>query len=170
MNILVMGPQGSGKTTQAELLAKKLGLPHIETGNVYREIAKLDSPVGQKIRAVLERGGLVDDQLTFEIVDRHLADIKGGFVLDGFPRTLTQAKRELFPIDKVFYINLSDEEAVSRLLKRGREDDKSETISKRLELFHERTEPILDYYRQRGKLVDIDGSGTPDEVFKQIII
>ncbi len=170
MNILVMGPQGSGKTTQAELLANKLNFPHIETGNIYREIAKQDSPIGRKIKEVMEKGGLVDDESTFQIVDRHLAEIKGGFVLDGFPRTLTQAQRELFPIDKVFYINLSDEEAINRLLKRGRADDKIETIKNRLKLFHERTQPILNYYRDLGKLVEIDGSGTPDEVFKQIAI
>lgn len=164
MNIVIMGPQGSGKSTQAELLAKKLNLPHIETGNVYRELAKENS----EIRSVLEKGGLVDDKTTFEVVDRHLAKIKGGFVLDGFPRTLTQAQRELIPIDKVVYINLSDEEAIERLLKRGRADDKIETIKERLRLFHERTEPILDYYRSQGKLLEVDGSRTVEEVASQI--
>lgn len=168
MNILVMGPQGSGKSTQAELLAKRLNLPHIETGNVYRELAKEDSELGRKIKGVLEKGGLVDDETTFEVVDKNLAKIKGGFVLDGFPRTLTQAQRELFPIDKVIYINLSDEEAIERLLLRGRADDKIETIKARLKLFHERTEPILDYYRKQEKLLEIDGSKSVEEVSGQI--
>lgn len=166
MNILVMGPQGSGKSTQAELLAQKLNLPHIETGNVYRELAKTDPA----IREVLEKGGLIDDKTTFEVVDRHLAEIKDGFVLDGFPRTLTQAQRELFPVDKVIYIGLSDEEAMKRLLARGREDDKLETIKARLKLFHERTQPILSYYRNQGKLLEIDGAKSVEEVASQIII
>lgn len=170
MNILVMGPQGSGKSTQAELLAQKLGLPHIETGNVYREIAKEDSPLGHKIKDILEKGGLVDDETTFEVVDKNLAKITGGFVLDGFPRTLTQAKKELFPVDRVIYINLSDEEAIKRLLARGREDDKLETIKARLKLFHERTQPILEYYRNQGKLLEIDGSKSVSEVANQIVI
>lgn len=164
MNIVIMGPQGSGKSTQAELLANKLNLPHIETGNVYREQARENS----EIRSVLEKGGLIDDKTTFEVVDRHLAKLKGGFVLDGFPRTLVQAQRELILIDKVVYINLSDKEAIGRLLKRGRSDDKIETIKERLRLFHERTEPILDYYRSQGKLLEVDGSGTIEEVAAQI--
>ncbi len=163
----MMGPQGSGKSTQAELLAQKLKLPHIETGNIYREIAKEDTPLGSKIKTVLEKGGLVDDETTFEVVDRHLADVKTGFVLDGFPRTLIQAQRELFPIDRVIYIRLSDEEAVKRMVKRGRADDKPELIKERLRLFHERTQPILDFYRKQGKLLEVDGSGSVEEVFSQ---
>ncbi len=163
-----MGPQGSGKTTQAELLAQKLNLPHIETGNVYRKIAEENSELGFKIKDILEKGGLVDDETTFEVVDKNLAKIQGGFVLDGFPRTLTQAQRELFPIDKVVYISLSDNEAIKRLLARGRADDKIETITQRLKLFHERTQPILEFYRKQGKLLEIDGSRSPEEVAAQI--
>lgn len=166
MNIIVMGPQGSGKSTQAELLAKKLNLPHIETGNVYRKLAETDP----EIRKVMETGGLIDDKTTFEVVDKNLAQLKGGFVLDGFPRTLVQAQRELFEVDKVIYIRLSDDEAVARLLKRGRDDDEPDIIKERLKLFHERTEPILDYYRKQGKLLEIDGSKPVEEVASQITL
>ncbi len=164
MNIILMGPVGSGKTTQADILSKKLGLPHIQTGEIYRKIATEDSSTGKKIKMILDAGDLIDDENTFEIIDKHLKEITGGFVIDGFPRTLVQAQREVFYVDKVFYIKISDEEALKRLLLRKREDDTPEIIAERLKVYHEETEPILDYYRNQGKLVEIDGSGTIEEV------
>lgn len=164
MNIIIMGPQGSGKSTQGDLLAERLGIPHIQTGEIYRQIAQQDSELGRKVKAVLDVGGLIDDQVTFEVVDKHLAEIKSGFIIDGFPRTLVQAQRELFPVDKVIYIRLTDEEAIKRLLLRKRKDDTPEIIAERLKLYHQQTEPILDYYRKQGKLAEVDGSGTIEEV------
>lgn len=164
-----MGPVGSGKTTQAELLAKELNLPHIQTGEIYRTISQEDSPVGRKIKEILEKGDLIDDQTTFEVVDKHLAQISDGFVIEGLPRTLVQAQRELFEINKVLYIHISDQEAVARLLARGRDDDKPDIISERLKVYHQNTEPILDYYRALGKLMEIDGSGTIEEVHRLIM-
>lgn len=163
-----MGPQGSGKSTQATILAQKLHLPHIETGEIYRHLENTDSPAGRKIKAALDKGGLVDDETTFEIIDQHLSEMKDGFVIDGFPRTLTQAQRDLFPIDAVIFLRLSNEEATKRLLLRGRADDTPELISERLKLYHEQTEPILSYYKERQKLVEINGEKTIEEISKDI--
>lgn len=168
MNIIFMGPQGSGKTTQAEILADKLKLPFIGTGDIYRQVAGLDTELGKRVKAILDKGDLVDDETTFKVVDSHLSEIKSGFILDGFPRTLAQAQRELFPVDKVIYIKLTDDTAVKRLAARGRSDDTPEVIGERLRLYHEETEPILDYYRKQGKLLEVDGSGTIEEVEKLI--
>lgn len=159
-----MGPQGSGKSTQAEILAKNLNLPHIETGKIYRDLKRSDTPIGQKVRAALDRGDLVDDETTFTIIDQHLAEITGGFVLDGFPRTLAQAKRDLFKIDVVFFLRLGNDEATRRLLLRGREDDTRELITERLRHYHEATEPILSYYKDAGILVEVDGEKTISEI------
>lgn len=159
-----MGPVGSGKTTQAEILSKKLGLPHIQTGEIYRKIAQENSPLGQKIKTILDAGDLIDDETTFEVVDKHLKELKSDFVLDGFPRTLVQAQKELFPVSKVVYIKVPDGETRKRLLLRGRSDDTPEIIQERLKVYHQETEPILDLYRLQGKLVEVDGSGTIEEV------
>lgn len=164
MNIILMGPQGSGKSTQARLLCDKLKIPHIETGEIYRRLSLENSPLGKKVKDTLDRGGLIDDQTTLEVIDQHLGKIKTGFILDGFPRTLIQAQRELFPVDRVIFINLSDQEAINRLLLRRRRDDTRELISERLRLYHQQTEPVLEYYRKNGKLIEIDGNGSIEEV------
>lgn len=163
-----MGPQGSGKSTQAAILAEKLGLPHIETGKIYRALENSDSPLGRKIKAVLDHGDLVDDQTTFEIIDQHLSEMKNGFVIDGFPRTLAQASRDLFPIDAVIFLRLGNEEATKRLLLRNREDDTPELIAERLRHYHQETEPILDYYNQKQKLIEINGEKTIEEIAADI--
>lgn len=164
MKIILMGVPGSGKTTQAELLAKDLNLPHIETGAVYRSIANEPTVLGEKVKKILGTGDLIDDETTFQVVDKYINEIKGGFILDGFPRTLVQAQRELFFIDKVFYIKLTDEEATKRLLLRARAGETPEIIQERLTVYHQETEPILNYYRGQKKLMEIDGSGTIEEV------
>jgi adenylate kinase len=169
MNIVIMGPPGSGKTTQGELLAQKLNLPHIETGKIYRLLSEQNSDLGKKVKQILEVGGLIDDQTTFEVVDQHISEMKDGFVLEGFPRTLAQAQRELFLISKVINIALPEQEAIKRLMNRHRKDDVPEVIANRLKLYHERTEPILQYYRASGKLVEIDGLAPVNEVNNAIM-
>lgn len=163
-----MGPQGSGKSTQAEIIAKKLSVPHIETGSLYRELAGSNSEIGRKIKAALEKGSLVDDATTFEVVDQHLSEMKNGFVIDGFPRTLLQAKKNLFPIDAVFFLRLGNTEATKRLLLRHRVDDTPELIAERLRLYHEQTEPILNYYQEAGKLIEINGEKSIEEIASAI--
>lgn len=170
MKILLIGPQGSGKSTQAELLAKYLNLLKISTGDIFREIAKQDSPQGQTIREIQRSGKLVDDATTSRIVSERLKekDVQNGFIMDGYPRNIIQ--KDLFdPVfDKVIYLNVSDQEVIRRLLKRGREDDTPESIQRRLELYKQQTQPLLDYYKQQGLLIEIDGTGSVEEIQDEI--
>ncbi len=162
MKILFIGPQGSGKSTQGKLLAKFLGLPYISTGDIFRAM-------GGKVQQILDQGKLVDDKTTSKIVEEK---IKGeninGFILDGYPRTMEQIKLFDPGFDKVIILTLSDREATKRLLSRGREDDTKELIFARLKAYHEQTDPIIDYYRQKGKLKSVNGTGSIDEIQKRI--
>lgn len=168
-NVVVMGPPGSGKGTQANLLAAKLNIPHVSTGDLYRQIEKQDTEIGRKVKAYLDKGELVDDETTFELVDRHFGEIKGGFILDGYPRTLPQAEREAVRVDVILYLCVDDSVVVDRMLSREREGEDRAKIEKRLQVYHLQTEPVLDYYRKQGKLKEIDGNGTIPEVFALIL-
>lgn len=172
MNLIVLGPQGSGKSTQGQLLAQSLKLPLLDVGSFLREKAREKSDIGRKIKEAVEKGSLVDDFVLTSLLQKELAGTKyrDGVVLDGVPRTLTQAKLfdKIIEIDKVFYLRVPDEVNVERLFRRGREDDTPELIRHRLKLYHENTEPALDYFRQRGILKEIDGTGGIEEVFEKI--
>jgi len=159
MKILFIGPQGSGKSTQGKLLAQFLGLPYISTGDIFRSMQG-------EIKQILEQGRLVDDQTTSKIVEEELKNPKyqNGFIFDGYPRTLEQIRLFDPVFDKVVYLNLSDDESKKRLLARGREDDTDESIAERLKNYHQQTDPILDYYRQKGIFQSIDGMGSIDEI------
>ncbi|TSC87357.1 MAG: adenylate kinase [Microgenomates group bacterium Gr01-1014_7] len=163
MKILLIGPQGSGKSTQGKLLARFLGLPYISTGDIFRQM-------GGKIKEVLDQGRLVDDEVASKIVEEKLIEPEygKGFIFDGYPRTLEQIKLFDPEFDKVFFLDLADEEAIKRLLARGRTDDTRELITQRLKAYHEQTDPILGYYRQRGKLYHIDGVGSIEEIQQKI--
>ncbi|MBM4402066.1 MAG: nucleoside monophosphate kinase [Candidatus Cloacimonetes bacterium] len=177
MNIVVMGPQGSGKTTQAELLAKKLSSPHIEMGATLRIVAQEKSGRGKRMRGLLATGVLIPDAEVLGIIKERLQskDCDSGFVLDGIPRTLNQAQKldEILgsigqQIDRVFYIKVSDETGVKRLVKRGRADDTPAAIKKRLALYHYETEPVLQFYREKGILVELDGEESIEEIRQEI--
>lgn len=168
MNIIIMGPVGSGKSTQAKILSEKLSVPFIDTGDIYRELIGSNSELGQKIKEIVASGNLVDDEITFSIISSELKKHPDGFVIDGFPRTLTQAERELFHVDKVIYLRLTDEIARNRLALRHRVDDQDEIVTNRLNVYHKATEPILDYYRNKGLLVEIDGSQTIEKIAEDI--
>ncbi|MDZ4209840.1 MAG: nucleoside monophosphate kinase [Candidatus Curtissbacteria bacterium] len=171
MRVIVMGPQGSGKSTQAGRVAQEIGLPHLQTGALYRQMAQGDNKFARGVRSYLEQGKLVPDDAHDEILKNEVAkpEFQMGFVLDGTPRTLSQAQNLPFKPDKVIYLAVSDEENVKRLTLRGREDDTPKVISERLCLYHQETEPVLDYYRQKGILEEVDGE-RPIEVITQDIL
>ena len=183
MNILVLGPQGSGKGTQAKRIKAMYGIPHIATGDMLREMRELDTPVARELKAVLDRGDLVDDQLMIELIRDRLSrgDTVGGFILDGFPRTMAQAEaldeflRELGrELDIVFDLQVPKREMLlERLLRRaaeeGRADDTPEVIGRRLELYESETAPLVDYYRtHQANVVGIHADRSVDEVFHEV--
>lgn len=163
MKLLLIGPQGSGKSTQGKLLAQFLGLPYISTGDIFRQM-------GGKIKEVLDQGRLVDDETTSKIVEEKLIEpeYEKGFIFDGYPRTDAQIRLFDPGFDKVIYLDLPDEEATKRLLAREREDDTEELISERLRNYHQQTDPILDFFKQKGILVSINGLGSIDEIQQKI--
>jgi adenylate kinase len=181
VNILLLGPQGSGKGTQANRIAEEYGIPHIATGDMLRNAIAKGSPLGERVEPILETGGLVPDELMIELIRDRLDgdDTHNGFVLDGFPRTLVQAEaldallREVGrELRIVFELQVSDDLCIERLLKRAREegrtDDTPEVIARRLELYHRETEPLVEYYRTQGILVGIHADRSPNEVFNEI--
>lgn len=166
MKILLVGPQGSGKSTQAKLLSEFLNIPVISTGDIFRELA----PVNEMIKGILEKGKLIDNWTTTQVVRERVrkSDCKNGFILDGYPRNLEQVRLFDPGFDKVIYLKLSDKEAIKRLLARGREDDTEQSIAQRLKLYHKLTDPLLDYYGRGNLLSEIDGQATIEEVQQRI--
>ena len=183
MNIILLGPQGSGKGTQAKKLADTYGLAHISTGDELRRLRELPTPLGQKLKEIMDRGELVEDELLIEMIRQRLdrGDTLPGIVLDGFPRTLAQAEAldELLSelgrsIDIVFEFQVPNrEQLLERLQKRaaaeGRADDTPEAIQKRLEEYDEKTAPLVEYYRTRhGNVVGVHAGRSIDEVFHEL--
>ena len=174
MKIILIGIQGAGKSTQGNLLSDKLKIPYLSTGHIFREMAKEKTPLGRYIKEIMNAGFLIPDEKTVEIVSEYLKkpEYKTGYILDGFPRTLEQVKKFENGVDKVVYLKVSDKEALWRLAYRdngGREDETLPAIRKRIELFHELTKPVLEYYRQKGTLVEVDGEGKIEDIFKEIM-
>lgn len=173
MNIIILGPQGSGKSTQGQMLSKELGLPLLDVGAFLREKFREETEIGRKIKETVEKGELLDDLSLTELIAQELSSPKyrTGFVMDGAPRTLRQAEllEDITRIDKVFYLSVPDDINIKRLLERGRKDDTPELIKKRLALYYENTRPALDYYEGKGVLEEVDGTKTPEEVFKEVL-
>jgi len=181
VNLLFLGPQGSGKGTQAQRVASEYGLAHIATGDMLRAAIGADSPLGRRVKPILESGGLVPDNLMIELIRERLQqdDAEPGFILDGFPRTMAQALAlddMLREIDRelsvVFELQLRDGECFTRLARRaeleGRTDDTPEAIRTRLGLYHRETEPLVEHYRTRGNLVGIHADRSINEVFAEV--
>jgi adenylate kinase len=207
--VILFGAPGAGKGTQAAILAEKTGLVHITTGELFREAIRQETELGKQAKVYYDRGQLVPDHLTIAMLLERLSqgDCARGCILDGFPRTLEQASaldealaREGRAIDKVGYIQVPEDELLSRLSGRWncrqcgsvyhqrfqpprqagrcdqcggelyqREDDKPETVRKRLEVYSQQTAPLIDYYRARGKLVEIDGDKPVEEVAEGLL-
>lgn len=170
MKILLIGPQGSGKSTQAQLLAQFLNIPKISTGDIFRKLTENDNEEGRKIKQILDQGKLVDDQTTSKIVEKKLKenDYKDGFVMDGYPRNLKQVDYFDPNFDIVFYLKVPNEEIIKRLMERGRADDTLESIKTRLDLYLAQTQPLLKFYKDKGILKEIDGTKTIDQVQNEI--
>jgi adenylate kinase len=168
-----LGPPGAGKGTQAQILAEHLHIPHISTGEILRQAMKEQTPLGIKAQSYVDSGELVPDQLVQDLVAERLdqQDAKSGWILDGFPRKVTQAAflEELLQKtgqggEKVVNLDAPDAVVVERLLARGRKDDSEEVIRRRLEVYRNETAPLIDYYRDRHKLLTVNGDQSQAEV------
>ena len=181
LDLLLLGVQGSGKGTQAKRLAAEYGLAHVATGDMLRTAMAAGTPLGRRVRPIYDAGELVPDDLMIDLIRERLQspDTEAGFILDGFPRTMAQADAldaMLSEIDRplsvVFELQVPDEVAIERLHKRavdeGRADDTADAITKRIELYHRETKPLVSHYRLAGNLVGIHGDRSENEVFSEI--
>ena len=182
MRLVLVGPPGAGKGTQAEFIAAHLAVPKISTGDIFRANIKNETPLGLQVKEILASGGYVSDEVTNAIVDDRLAqdDCAPGFLLDGYPRTLAQVAAldgmlagHGAGLDHVLELTVDDDAVVARLLKRaeseGRADDTEHVIRERMAIYHRETKPLSDTYRERGLLVEVDGLGAVDEVTERIL-
>lgn len=179
MKIILFGPPGAGKGTQAKLLQQELDIPQLSTGDIFRTAIKNKTPLGLKVTSILDSGQLVPDQTVVELVVDELAKpaYKNGYILDGFPRTVPQAsafdhhlKENGEKLDAFILLTVPEEELVRRILSRGegRTDDTEEKVKTRLEVYQQETKPVMEHYNEQGKVQIIDGIGSVDEVFERI--
>lgn len=209
LRLIIFGPPGAGKGTQAKLLSERLGVPHVATGDMLREAVEAGTELGRLAKQYMDRGELVPDEVVVMMVQERLSrpDCREGFILDGFPRTIRQAealddllRKAGTKIDAVINLEVGEEEVVRRISLRRtckgcgavyhlifnppkrdglcdrcggplyqREDDKEETVRSRLKVYRQQTEPLLEFYRQRGLLININGEGAIERVFNDIL-
>lgn len=173
MKLVLIGIQGAGKSTQGNLLSEKYDIPYLSSGHVFRSLAKEKTAQGRWIKETMNSGALIPDDVTLDIVLGYLSrpEYEKGYILDGFPRTVAQAEAFNGSVDKVVFLDVSDREALWRISGRvaEREDETLQAIRKRIELFHESTVPVIDYYEKLGKLARINGELDVDEVFAEIV-
>ncbi len=171
--LLMVGPPGSGKGTQAAFLSEALGVPAVSTGEMLRSAVAARSALGERVESIMQSGALVDDETMAQVVQQRLgeADAQSGFLLDGYPRNLGQAEtlagileRLETQLDIVLVLDVPEEELIRRALARKRDDDKVEVIRERLSVYKNKTEPLIDYYRDRGILSMVDGFQAVDSV------
>lgn len=179
MNLILFGPPGAGKGTQAEKLVNHFDLPHLSTGNIFRANIKNETALGKKVKSILDSGELVPDETVVELVADELDKEKydDGVIFDGFPRTVDQAKaldqyleENDKKVDVFVTLDVPEEELVNRILSRGegRTDDTPEKVKTRLEVYRNETEPVLNYYRKQGVVEEVNGVGDVDEIFERI--
>jgi len=179
--LLLLGPPGAGKGTQALRLVQRLGIPQISTGDMLRAAVATGSEVGRKAKSYMEAGKLVPDEVVIGVAEQRLArpDAKQGFILDGFPRTVAQAEAldRMLPklgvaLERCVALAVDEEQLVERLLRRaeieGRSDDNESAIRERMHEYEQKTKPLIEYYRGRGVLREVEGVGTLDEVARRI--
>jgi len=200
MKLILVGPPGCGKGTQAVRICSHFGIPHISTGDIIRAEIKADSELGKKAKAIIEKGELLDDETILKMIKERLGSCPDGYLFDGFPRTIAQAKDldEIDTVDLVIHIKVPDELVIKRISSRWmvdaeegqnifnnekeaneyaekhngkayqREDDKEETIRERLKVYHEQTEPIIEYYTLQGLIETVDGDNNLEDVWHDI--
>ena len=173
MKIVIVGIQGAGKSTQGNLLSEKLGIPYLSSGHIFRQMAQEKTPTGRWLKETINAGILIPDDMTLKVVLEYLEkpEYQAGYILDGFPRTVVQAEQFNGGVDKVIFLDVSDKEALWRISGRldNREDETLVAIRKRIELFHEWTLPVLDFYQVQNKLIRIDGEQDVVKVFDDIV-
>ena len=170
MNLILLGPPGAGKGTQARRLAEKLGIPQISTGDLLRAAREAETPLGRSAEQYMKEGKLVPDELVVRMVEERLAqsDCSRGYILDGFPRNLAQS-RSLKNQHRVLFLEVGTEELVKRLSGRQREDDRGEVIRKRLAVYQEETAPLIGFYEKSGCLRRVPGEGEIDAIFARLL-
>jgi adenylate kinase len=176
--LVLLGPPGSGKGTQAEILAEELGVPHVSTGNMLRDAVAEGSTLGRKVSGLMNAGALVDDATMAEVVRGRLgrADARSGFILDGYPRNLAQAETLEailsaggLDLDAVVLLEVPEEELVARIAGRGRADDGEDVVRERLRVYRDKTAPLVEHYDERGALRSVDGVGSVEAVSARIL-
>ena len=176
MRIILFGPPGCGKGTQATFISKSLSIPHLSTGDMLRSAVSSGSEIGLRAKKIMESGGLVSDEIVLSIVKERIAknDCENGFILDGFPRTVNQAENlELLlsdncKLDCVLRIKVDEKEIVKRLIDRAREDDKPDIIKNRFKTYNAETEPLIPFYEERKILYNINGMQEIEKVSEDI--
>ncbi|MBV6492866.1 MAG: adenylate kinase [Turneriella sp.] len=181
MQLIFLGPPGAGKGTQAKIFLERAGIVQISTGDILRASVSKGTPLGLKAKSFMDQGALVPDDVVIGIIEQRIQeeDCKKGFILDGFPRTLEQAKaldeilaKRNIKMEHVINFNVPDEELIKRLLGRasqeGRSDDNPESIKNRLQIFKDKTQPLINYYEEKKILRHVDGVGTTDEIAERV--
>lgn len=177
MKILIIGIQGAGKSTQGNLLTKKLSVPYLSSGHIFRQMAKEKTPWGRYVKETINSGALMPDGKTTDIIEEYLSrpEYETGYILDGFPRTVKQAKNFSNGLDVIIYLCVSDKEAVWRLYGRlakeqgVREDNTLDAIKKRIDLFHKITMPVISHYKHRRILEEVDGERPIKDIHRDIM-